>query len=135
MAAADEYRTGTFAVFQGRTYGASSQMNVRREITILPEDGREQRVGVDELEEWYRTSWTFIWEGQPFSVLGVQDGKIKGQYKGGSHMFAWEMLEREPGPNGAAHQIYTVRLDPEDVQHLTEHREDLLTQWKEERQP
>lgn len=134
MAAADEYRTGTFAVFQGRTYVAGSQTNVRGEITILPEDGREQRVGVDELEEWYRTSWTFVWESQPFSVLGVQDGKIKGQYKGGSHMFAWEMLERETDPEGM-HQIYTVRLDPKHVQHLTEHREDLLTQWKEERQP
>jgi len=134
MAAADEYRTGTFAVFQGRTYVASSQTNVRREITILPEDGREQRVGVDELEEWYRTSWTFVWEDQPFSVLGAWDGKIKGQYKGGSHMFAWDRLEREAGPDGA-HQIYTIRLAPEHVRQLTEHREDLLTQWKEERQP
>jgi hypothetical protein len=134
MGAAGEYRTGTFAVFQGTTYPATSQANVRGEIAILPEDGREQRVGIDELEEWYRTSWTFIWEGQPFSVLGVEDGKIKGQYKGGSHRFAWDMLEQETAPDGT-HQIYTVRLDPEFAQHLTEHREDLLTQWKEERQP
>lgn len=134
MAAAEDYRTGTFAVFQGHTYAAGSTPNVRSEITILPEDGREQRVGVDELEEWYRTSWTFLWESQPFSVLGVEDGKIKGQYKGGSHLFAWDLLDREIGPDGK-HEIYTILIDPQYVEHLTEHREDLLTQWKVERQP
>lgn len=134
MEAAGGYRAGTYAVFQGRTYAAGATPNIRGEIVIIPEDGREQRVGVDELEDWYRTSWTFVWEGQPFSVLGLVDGKIKGQYKGGSHLFAWEMLDREPGPDGQR-DIYTVSLDPQDARNLTEHREDLLTRFKEERQP
>jgi hypothetical protein len=136
MGAIDEhdYRAGTFAVFQGRTYTAGSQPNIRSEITLLPEDGREQRVGIDELEGWYRTSWTFLWQGQPFSVLTVLEGKIKGHYKGGSHLFAWDVLHREIGPDGK-HEIYTITLAPEFVEHLTEHREDLLARWKEEQLP
>jgi hypothetical protein len=134
MSTADAYRSGTFAVFQGRTYPADAKQNIRGEITLLPEGGPAQLVGIDELEDWFRTSWTFVWEGQPFSVLGVEDGKIKGQYKGGSHRFAWELLDREPGPDGER-EIYVVRVDPQQAGSLTEHREDLLTQWKEERQP
>jgi len=137
FAEADWFRPGTFAVYEGRTYAADSHPNALYEITISIEgdEGSAHRVSLDDVEAWYMTKWTFTWQGGPFDALGVDDGLLKGSYTGGQRGFADAyFLTQETAPDGV-HSIYTVSADLDGVKDLAEHRTDLLTRWKEGRQP
>ena len=131
------FRTGTFAVHRGRTYAAPAPPDDAGEITLEHADDANSAtltVPMAELEAWYALSWTFQWSGEPFSVLEAGDGVITGMYKGGQYHFAWEYLDRELSEDGGR-EIYTVTVEQEYAENLTEHRTDLLTHWKEDRQP
>ena len=126
MADAARYRSGTFARYQDRTYPTGEAPDELGRITL---SGREDLgpicVTLDEVDEWYSTLWTFRWWGEPFEVVDVTEGRIKGLYTGGQAHFAWDYLRLEPG----GRQDYTILLAEETVEDLTEHRVDLLARW------
>ena len=128
MAQAQRYRSGTFARYQGRAFPTSDAPDEVGRLTLR---GREEEgpisVALDELEDWYSTLWTFRWWGEPFEVVDVAEGRLKGLYTGGQAHFAWDYLRLEPG----GRQDYTILLPAETVEQLTEHRVDLLARWRE----
>ena len=128
MAEAERYRSGTFARYQGRTYPTGETPSVAGRLTLSgPEDVGPLNVALGELEDWYSTLWTFRWWGEPFEVVDVAEGRLKGLYTGGQAHFAWDYLRLEPG----GRQDYTILLPEEAVEDLTEHRVDLLARWRD----
>jgi hypothetical protein len=127
MTRAGQYRAGTFARYQDRTYPTSDAPDECGRLTLNGAlDLGPITVGLDEVEEWYSTLWTFRWWGEPFEVADVTQGRLKGLYTGGQAHFAWDYLHLEPG----GRQDYTILLAEESVEELTEHRQDLLAQWR-----
>lgn len=128
MADAAKYRSGTYARHQERIYPASDAIDDDTRITLAgPEQLGPLSVTLDELDEWYSTVWTFRWRGEPFEVVDVTQGRIKGLYMGGETRFALDHLHREP----CSRLDFTILLPEESVEDLTEHREDLLALWRE----
>lgn len=128
MADAAKYRSGTFARYQGRIHPAAETVGEDGRLFLTgPADLGALNVALDEVEEWYATVWTFRWWGEPFEVMDVTQGRLKGLYMGGQAHFAWDYLRLEPGTG----QDYTILLPEESVVDLTEHREDLLARWLE----
>lgn len=126
MAEAHRYRAGTFARYQGRTCPTSDVPDEVGRLTLAgPDHVGPVCVELGEVEEWYSTLWTFRWWGEPFEVVDVTEGRIKGLYTGGQAHFAWDYLRLEPG----GRQDYTILLAEETVEDLTEHRVDLLARW------
>lgn len=131
MADAARYRSGTFARYQGRIHPASEAVDEHGRLFLTgPADLGPLSVLLDEIEEWYATVWTFRWWGEPFEVVDVTQGRIKGLYMGGQAHFAWDYLRLEPGTR----QDYTILLPEESCVELTEHREDLLARWRDKEQ-
>jgi len=128
MAEAEKYRSGTFARYQDRTYPTADEPDEFGRITLSgPEDMGPISATLDEVDEWYSTLWTFRWWGEPFEVVDVTEGRLKGLYTGGQTHFAWDYLRLEPG----GRQDYTILLPEQSVAELTEHRVDLLTRWRD----
>jgi hypothetical protein len=128
MADAGRYRAGTFARYQDRRYPTSDVPDECGRLTLNGAvDLGPITVALDEVEEWYSTLWTFRWWGEPFEVVDVTQGRLKGLYTGGQAHFAWDYLHLEPGDR----QDYTILLATESVEDLTEHRQDLLAQWRQ----
>lgn len=128
MAQAQKYRSGTFARYQGRTYPTGDAPNEVGRLTLSgPPELGPINVALGEVEDWYSTLWTFRWWGEPFEVVDVTQGRLKGLYTGGQAHFAWDYLRLEPG----GRQDYTILLSEETVEELTEHRVDLLTRWRD----
>jgi hypothetical protein len=127
MARADRYRAGTFARYQDGCYPTGDAPDEQGRLLLSgPLDVGPRTVALDEVEEWYSTLWTFRWWGEPFEVVDVTQGRLKGLYTGGQAHFAWDYLHLEPG----GRQDYTILLAEEAVEELTEHRQDLLAQWR-----
>jgi hypothetical protein len=128
MADPAKYRSGTFARFEGRVLPAADAVDEQSRLALTgPSHLGPLRVTLDEVEEWYTTTWTFRWWNEPFEVVDVTQGRIKGLYMGGQAHFAWDYLRLEPGTA----QDYTILLPEESVTDLTEHREDLLHRWRD----
>ena len=126
MAQAHKYRSGTFARYQGRVCPTSDAPDEVGRLTLGgPAHVGPMSVELGEVEAWYSTLWTFRWWGEPFEVVDVTEGRIKGLYTGGQAHFAWDYLHLEPG----GRQDYTILLPEESVENLTEHRVDLLARW------
>ncbi|GHE12079.1 hypothetical protein [Streptomyces alanosinicus] len=140
LAEADHFRPQTYAVHHGQTYPAAAEADASGLIALTTGHDRPEDLGADprdpsaehflaapeQLDAWYRTHWTFRWQGGPFDAIGTVDGRIKGVYTGGSWGFAdtWQ-LTRETGPD-AVHTRYTVEVDLDGVTDLEQHRTDLL---------
>lgn len=128
MAEAEKYRSGTFARYRNRTYPTGDEPDELGRITLSgPEDLGPISATLDGVDEWYSTLWTFRWRGEPFEVVDVTEGQLKGLYTGGQTHFAWDCLRLEPG----GRQDYTILLPEQSVAELTEHRVDLLTRWRD----
>jgi hypothetical protein len=126
MADAEKYRSGTFARYQGRAYPTGDEPDEVGRLRLSgPEHVGPISVALSEVEDWYSTLWTFRWWGEPFEVVDVTEGRLKGLYTGGQTHFAWDYLRLEPG----GRQDYTILLPEETVEDLTEHRVDLLARW------
>jgi hypothetical protein len=128
MADAAKYRSGTFAVHDGHVHQAADSVDEHARLALTgPENLGPLHVALDQVEQWYATVWTFRWWDEPFEVVAVTQGRIKGLYVGGQAHFAWDYLHLEPGTV----QDYTILLPEESIEDLTEHREDLLARWRE----
>ncbi|MBB4892000.1 hypothetical protein FHS39_001000 [Streptomyces olivoverticillatus] len=139
LAEADHFRPMTYAVHRGRTYPAAAEADAAGLIALTTGDDRPEDLIADprdpsgehflatpeQLDAWYRTYWTFRWEGGPFDAVGTVDGGLKGVYTGGSWGFAdsWQLTD-ETAPGGDTR--YTVTVDLDGVTDLEQHRTDLL---------
>ncbi|MGK5545453.1 hypothetical protein ACSNOH_12070 [Streptomyces sp. URMC 127] len=136
----DHFRPKAFAVHHGRTYPAADQADASGLVALTAGDDRPEELVADprdpsgerfmaapeQLDAWYRTYWTFRWEGGPFDAVGTVDGRIKGIYTGRSWGFVDNFqLDPEKGPDGVRTQ-YTITVDLDGVTDLEQHRTDLL---------
>ncbi|WP_042427134.1 hypothetical protein [Streptacidiphilus anmyonensis] len=142
MAETNRYRAGDFAIYQGSVYGVFGDGgSLEVSLTLEPDDpvpaglrpdpnapARVFYATPDQLEAWYRTRWTFLWRGQPFDAVGSGEGQITGWYAGKELWLIADHLRRIE----ASAYLGTFPLD--EVTDLTEHRTDLLAQWKEDHQ-
>ncbi|WP_042379762.1 hypothetical protein [Streptacidiphilus melanogenes] len=141
MAERRRYRAGEFAVHQGNLYavfgdGDSSRVSLALieegdpvPADLTPDPNAPTRVffaAPEQLEAWYRTRWTFRWHGQPFDAVGSAGGQITGWYAGQE---LWRVADHLRRIEADAY-LGTFPLD--EIRGLTEHRTDLLAEWKEE---
>ncbi|WP_034268858.1 hypothetical protein [Actinospica robiniae] len=134
------YRAVETAVYRGTPYQAGGSDRIKPFISLIlqsddpappglqpygaPEDA-VYLVDPAELDEWYRSRWTYTWRGEPFTSIGLSEtGMLGGYYEGSNVKFADEHLRRV----GAIEYDGNVPLD--EVDDLTEHREDLLQAWQ-----
>lgn len=135
------HRAGEYAVYRGNVYlifGDSSSSVVSLALDepddpipagLEPDPTAPHRVFwacPSQLDDWYRTRWTFRWRDQPFEAIGSGEGRITGWYAGRE----WWLIEDHLQRMEASAWTGTFSLD--EVTDLTEHREDLLAAWKEE---
>jgi hypothetical protein len=129
------FQTGVFAVYQGHTYPASHPPAVGSRITLTaPDDeaagalrgldadpkdvtGRTRSVPLAELEQWFRSTWTFHQGDQPFVSEGIREHRIRGRYVGSSWGYFNYVLNGD----------YEVAPLLRTLTDLTEERVDLLT--------
>jgi hypothetical protein len=129
------FRTGVFAVYRGRTYPAGEPPAVGATVTLTaPDDeaaqalqgfdadpkdatGRTRLVPLAELEQLYRSTWTFHQDGAPFVSEGIDEHRIRGRYVGSSWGYFNYVL------NGG----YEIAPLLRSLTDLTEERVDLLT--------
>ncbi|MBF9072350.1 hypothetical protein [Streptacidiphilus fuscans] len=143
MAERMRHRSGNFAVYRGdvyRVFGDSTSVQValvRDEeddpmpAGLRPDPQDPTRVFLadpGQLEAWYRTRWTFRWRGEAFDAEGSSGGRITGWYAGRRLDRVADHLQRIE----ASAYLGTFPLD--EVTDLTEHRTDLLAEWKEQHQ-
>ncbi|MER5635412.1 hypothetical protein ABT095_00450 [Kitasatospora sp. NPDC002227] len=141
LAEANDFRPEACAVHRGGTYPADARADASGRIALtgaglassgLPADprapdGNRYLATPEQLEAWYRTHWTFRWEGGPFEAVGTVEGRIKGVYTGADWGFVDSLqLTRETAPHGTPSR-YTVEVDLDTVTDLERHRTDLLT--------
>ena len=127
------FRTGVFAVYRGRTYPAAEvPADSRIALTAPDEDaarsldgldadprdatGRTRLVPVAQLAQWYRSTWTFHLDGEPFVSEGIDGHRIRGRYVGGSWGYFGHVLNGD----------YEVSPLLRTLTDLTEERVDLL---------
>ncbi|MCX5199355.1 hypothetical protein OOK31_36710 [Streptomyces sp. NBC_00249] len=138
LAEVDHFRPKAYAVHHGRTYPAAAEADASGLIALtigddqpedLVADPRDPDAGhflaaPEQLDAWYRTHWTFRWQGGPFDAVGTVDGRLKGVYTGGSWGFAdnWQLTDE----SDRDHTRYTVRVGVDGVTDLEQHRTDLL---------
>jgi hypothetical protein len=140
LAEANHFRPETYAVHRGSTYPVAAQADASGRIALtgvdlgssgLPADpqgpgGHRHLATPEQLEAWYRTHWTFQWQGGPFDAVGTAEGRIKGVYTGASWGFVDSLqLTQETAPDGT-HTRYTVEVDLDSVTDLEQRRTDLL---------
>ncbi|MET9619027.1 hypothetical protein [Kitasatospora indigofera] len=140
LAEANHFRPETYAVHRGKTYPAVAEADASGRIALtgvdvdtpaLPTDPQEpggirHLVALAQLDAWYRTHWTFRWQGGPFDAVGTVGGRIKGVYTGASWGFVDSyQLTQETAPDGV-HRRYTVEVDLSSVTDLELHQTDLL---------
>ncbi|MGW7312295.1 hypothetical protein [Streptomyces sp. NPDC054865] len=77
------------------------------------------------MDAWYRTNWTFRWEGGPFDAVGTVDGRLKGVYTGGSPGFANHKNLTDESDRSQTR--YTATVDLDGVTDLEQHRTCLMT--------
>jgi hypothetical protein len=137
------HRAGVFGEYRGNVYrvfgdGVSAPVSLAliEEDDPVPADlppdpeapGRVFLARPEQLDAWYRTRWTFQWQGQPFDAVGSSETEITGWYAGRELWAVADRLRRVE----AGGYLGTFPLD--EVTDLTEHRTDLLAEWKEEHQ-
>ncbi len=139
LAEANHFQPVAYAVHRGTTYRAAAEADASGRIALtgvapdaagLPVDphegGNRHLAAPRQLDAWYRTHWTFRWQGSPFDAVGTVDGRIKGVYTGASWGFVdGHQLNQETAPDGT-HSHYTVEVALGSVTDLEQHRTDLL---------
>ena len=140
LAEANHFQPETYAVHRGTTYRAAAEADASGRIALTavapdaaglavdPQDesGNRHLAAPGQLDAWYRTHWTFRWQGGPSDAVGTVDGRIKGVYTGASRGFVDSyQLNQETAPDGV-HSHYAVEADLGSVTDLEQHRTDLL---------
>jgi len=139
----NEHRTGRYAVYNGHTYRAFGDITAdhfslirERDDDPVPEGlrtdphdaGRSFYVTADRVAQWYSTKWTFRWRDEPFDAIGSAGGTIHGYYTGQQLWLVSDALEQEEA------SVWKGSFPLSEITDLTEHRTDLLAQWRERQQ-
>ncbi|AUG81205.1 hypothetical protein CFP65_6555 [Kitasatospora sp. MMS16-BH015] len=138
LAEAGHFRPAVQATYRGRTYPAAAEPDAtgrigltgadlaHSDLPVDPQDPTRHLAAPAQLDAWYRTHWTFHWQGGPFQAVGTSEGRIKGVYTGADWGFVDGLqLTQEPAPDGARPH-YTVEVALDEVTDLEQHRTDLL---------
>jgi hypothetical protein len=143
MAEEAQYWAGDFAVYRGDVYSTFGDIDSPRLSLIREHDDDPIPEGLqpkpeeptrvfyatpDQLDAWYRSRWSFRWRDQPFDAIGSGEGYISGWFVGRDRHLVADHLQRVDRDG------WLGRFPLDEVTGLTEHRTDLLAQWKEEHQ-
>lgn len=140
-----DYSPGTFAVYRGHRYKTGGGRAILPRITLLREGdddpvpeglepygnapARAYFVHPDQLDAWYTTTSRFRWKGASFATMGIKAGRATGRFLGADGPFP-ELRDLEQ----VELTVFIGTFPVDEITDLTEHREDLLARWKEQRQ-